>query len=92
ESDADDAAFRAWLEAVHALTPEQAKAVARAPLPAGYGRFGLTATTKLVAALADGRTPEGRTPDAAPIEPDRVVVYSEAVVIAGYGHHSDHRT
>jgi CRISPR-associated endonuclease Csn1 len=91
ESEADDAAFRIWLIETHKLTPEQAKAVARARLPQGYGRFGPTATIKLIEALADGRTPEGRTPAAPPIAPGHVVVYSEAAAVAGY-HHSDHRT
>lgn len=92
ESDEDDREFRAWLESAHKLTPEQARAVVAAHLPQGYGRFGRTATEKLIAALKDGRTPEGRKPDAAPIEPGRVIVYSEAVDRAGLGHHSDFRT
>lgn len=81
ESDEEDREFRAWLEAAHRLTPDQAQAVAAAHLPQGYGRFGQTATEKLIAALRDGRDANGR-----------VIVYSEAVQHAGLGHHSDFRT
>ncbi|MGV3771181.1 MAG: type II CRISPR RNA-guided endonuclease Cas9 [Sphingobium phenoxybenzoativorans] len=80
ESEAEDAAFRGWLEEAYGLTPEQALAVANAPLPAGYGRFGLTATERLITALRDGE------------KDGRVLVYSEAVMAAGLGHHSDMRT
>ena len=51
ESDADVTALETWLAAEHRLTPEQAKAVADASLPEGYGRFGETATRKLIEAL-----------------------------------------
>lgn len=81
ESDEDDRAFREWLEMAHGISPEQAKAVGGAHLPQGYGRFGSTATVKLIAALRDGSNEDGR-----------VVVYSEAVEQAGLGHHSDFRT
>lgn len=80
ESDAEDAAFRAWLAERYALTPEQTRAVTNAPLPQGYGRFGETATRKLIDALRDGE------------KDGRVLVYSEAVTAAGLGHHSDRRT
>lgn len=80
ESDAEDAAFRAWLSDSHDLTPEQARAVANAPLPPGYGRFGEDATRRLIEALRDGE------------KDGRVLVYSEAVIAAGFGHHSDLRT
>ncbi len=50
-SDQDVSALRDWLHAEHRLTPEQAAAVADAPMPEGYGRFGETATRKLIAAL-----------------------------------------
>ena len=74
ESDDDEARLLAWLQDVHGLTPEQARATAGARLPEGYGRFGETATTRLIDALrAD------------------VIVYSEAVQKAGFGHHSDFR-
>src|SRR3546814_9484919 len=55
--------------------------VANAPLPSGYGRFGLTATSRLIDALRDGTNADGR-----------VIVYSEAVQQAGFTHHSDFRT
>lgn len=51
ESDKDEQALRTWLQDTHGLTPEQASATAGARLPEGYGRFGLTATTGLIAAL-----------------------------------------
>jgi CRISPR-associated endonuclease Csn1 len=51
ESDADADDFEAWLRDDHGLTQEQAKAVTAANLPEGYGRFGETATRKLIAAL-----------------------------------------
>ncbi|PTD17317.1 type II CRISPR RNA-guided endonuclease Cas9 [Sphingomonas fennica] len=81
ESDEDDRVFREWLIAAHGLSPDQAKAVAAAHLPQGYGRFGLTATTRLIDALRDAANVDGR-----------VIVYSEAVERAGLGHHSDFRT
>lgn len=51
EAEEDDTALRAWLESAWDLTPDQAKATAGARLPPGHGRFGLTATTRLIAAL-----------------------------------------
>lgn len=92
ESDADDRAFCNWLEAEHGLAPEQVRAVAATHLPQGYGRFGLTATTRLIDALQSASTPEGRMPTDPATEPGRVVVYNEAVRVAGLGHHSDFRT
>jgi len=92
ESDQDHRAFLDWLIATYGLEEEQARAVANAHLPQGFGRFGLTATTKLIEALQQGVTPQGRTEQASPIEPGRVIVYSEAVAHAGLGHHSDMRT
>lgn len=80
ESDAEDAAFRAWLTDSYELTLEQARAVTNAPLPPGYGRFGEVATRRVVDALRDGE------------KDGRVLVYSEAVAQAGLGHHSDRRT
>ena len=80
ESDAEDAACRAWLAATFDLTPEQTRAVTNAPLPPGYGRFGKVATQRLIDALRDGE------------KDGRVLVYSEAVAAAGLGHHSDLRT
>ncbi len=80
ESDAQDAAFRARLGETYTLTPEQARAVANAPLPPGYGRFGEAATRRLIDALRDGE------------KDGCVLVYSDAVTHAGLGHHSDLRT
>ncbi|HET8535237.1 MAG TPA: HNH endonuclease domain-containing protein, partial [Sphingomicrobium sp.] len=80
ESKEDEAAFKAWLTGQYDLTPEQAKAVTGARLPSGYGRFGPTATTKLIGALDRERDADGR-----------VIVYSEAVDRADLGHHSDFR-
>ncbi|WP_245197261.1 type II CRISPR RNA-guided endonuclease Cas9 [Labrys sp. LIt4] len=51
ESDEDEAALLAWLLAEHGLSPEQAEATARARLPEGFGRFGPTATARLIEAL-----------------------------------------
>jgi CRISPR-associated endonuclease Csn1 len=53
ESDEDEARLLAWLQEVHGLTEEQARATVGARLPEGYGRFGITATTKLIGALRD---------------------------------------
>lgn len=47
----DPVVLREWLIETYGLTLDQAKAIAGARLPQGYGRFGLTATTKLIAAL-----------------------------------------
>lgn len=80
ESEAEDAAFRQWLADLYDMTPEQTRAVINAPLPPGYGRFGETATRKLIDALRDGE------------KDGRVLVYSEAVTLAGFRHHSDFRT
>lgn len=80
ESDEEDAAYCDWLIATYDLTPEAARAVANAPLPQGYGRFGETATRRLIEALQGGA------------KDGRVLVYSEAVEAAGLGHHSDRRT
>jgi CRISPR-associated endonuclease Csn1 len=81
ESDAEVAAFRAWVEQRYGLSADQSKAVAGARLPQGYGRFGETATVKLIEQLRDGLNTDGK-----------VLVYSEAVERAGLGHHSDFRT
>lgn len=51
ESDAEVEAFEAWLRERHALSAEQARAVTGARLPEGYGRFGETATRRLIAEL-----------------------------------------
>ncbi len=80
ESDADDDAFRSWLTETYNMNADQTRAVANAPLPQGYGRFGLQATIRLIEALRDGE------------KDGHVLVYSEAVLAAGLGHHSDQRT
>lgn len=50
--DEEDAnALRLWLRDTYGLTEEQIAAIASAPLPQGFGRFGLTATRKLIAEL-----------------------------------------
>ncbi|MGE4432132.1 MAG: type II CRISPR RNA-guided endonuclease Cas9 [Sphingobium sp.] len=92
QSDQDYADLLDWLGDSYELDAEHSRAIANARLPQGYGRVGQTATTRLIEALRDGVTPEGRTEKAAPIEPGRVIVYSEAVVHADLGHHSDLRT
>lgn len=51
QSEAEHDALVAWLMAAHALDQGSANAVANAPLPEGYGRLGLTATTQILAAL-----------------------------------------
>jgi len=51
ESDEDEAMLIAWLEETHGLSREQALASAGARLPEGYGRFGFTATQRLIEAL-----------------------------------------
>ncbi|MGJ5242797.1 type II CRISPR RNA-guided endonuclease Cas9, partial [Bradyrhizobium oligotrophicum] len=51
ESDDDEDALLDWLQSTHGLTMDQAKATVTARLPEGYGRFGLTATTRLIEAL-----------------------------------------
>jgi CRISPR-associated endonuclease Csn1 len=51
ESDDDERVLQAWLQETHGLTLEQASATAGARLPEGYGRFGLTATNRLIEAL-----------------------------------------
>lgn len=53
ESDADEAALTSRLREAYGLDADQAKAVAGARLPKGFGRFGLTATEKLIGALKD---------------------------------------
>jgi CRISPR-associated endonuclease Csn1 len=51
ESDEDEAMLVAWLQDTHQLTLEQVRATVGARLPEGFGRFGETATKKLIAAL-----------------------------------------
>ncbi|WP_420146055.1 type II CRISPR RNA-guided endonuclease Cas9 [Sphingobium sp.] len=80
ESDAEDRAFRNWLIATFDVSDDQSRAIADAPLPSGHGRFGETATRRLIDALRTGA------------KDGRVLVYSEAVTEADLGHHSDMRT
>ena len=47
----DDVALRLWLRETHDLTDDQVAAIASAPLPQGYGRFGETATRALIEEL-----------------------------------------
>ena len=51
ESDEDEAMLVAWLRDIHQLTPDQARAAVGARLPEGFGRFGETATKRLIDAL-----------------------------------------
>ncbi|MCI5101156.1 hypothetical protein [Phaeobacter italicus] len=51
QSDADHDALVAWLMQQHGLSRDQAEGAAHAPLPEGYGRLGVTATTRILAAL-----------------------------------------
>lgn len=51
QSDAEYATLVDWLMARHELDIETASGVANAPLPEGYGRLGLSATQKILAAL-----------------------------------------
>lgn len=89
QSEADDTAFRNWLEGNYDLTSEQIRTIANTSLPEGFGRFGKNATERLIDALTNGFTPEGRKPEAPSITAGRVIVYSEAVIKAGFDHHSD---
>jgi CRISPR-associated endonuclease Csn1 len=51
QSDVDHDALVAWLVATHGLDREHAEGASKAPLPEGYGRIGLTATKRILAAL-----------------------------------------
>ena len=51
ESDEDEAGLIEWLQDDVGLTCEEAHVTAGAHLPEGYGRFGLTATGRLIEAL-----------------------------------------
>lgn len=69
-----------WLNVSYALDVETAEAVANARLPDGHGRFGLTATTKLLEQLKDGQDADGHP-----------LTYAAAAAEAGFNH-SDFRT
>lgn len=51
QSDSEFASFVDWLIATYTLDQNNAVAVANAPLPEGYGRLGLTATSNILEAL-----------------------------------------
>lgn len=51
QSDAEHNALVDWLVETHALDRDHAEATANAPLPEGYGRLGLTATTRILEKL-----------------------------------------
>ena len=51
QSDSDHARVVSWLVCEHELDPEHAEAAIIAQLPEGYGRLGLTATTRILEAL-----------------------------------------
>jgi CRISPR-associated endonuclease Csn1 len=51
QSDAEYAALVKWLMDGHALDRDHAEAAARAPLPEGYGRLGLTSTIRILEKL-----------------------------------------
>lgn len=51
QSDAEHDALVAWLISTHGLDRDHAEATSDAPLPEGYGRLGLTATTRILASL-----------------------------------------
>ena len=51
QSDEDQITLVSWLLDRHGLNHDQAADAANAPLPEGYGRLGLTATTRILAEL-----------------------------------------
>ena len=51
QSEVEHDALIAWLTTSHGLDHNRAEEVAHAPLPEGYGRLGLTATSRLLAEL-----------------------------------------
>lgn len=51
QSEAEHDALVDWLKTTHGRDRENAEQIAHAPLPEGYGRLGLTATTRILAAL-----------------------------------------
>jgi CRISPR-associated endonuclease Csn1 len=68
-----------WLQTHYNLDQDTAEAVANAHLPDGHGRFGLTATTKLLEQLKTASDENGHP-----------VTYAKAAELAGF-HHSDFR-
>lgn len=57
QSEDEHSALVNWLMVTHDLDQDHAEGVARAPLPDGYGRLGLTATKRILAALEMGVIP-----------------------------------
>ncbi|MDF1856494.1 type II CRISPR RNA-guided endonuclease Cas9 [Pseudooceanicola sp.] len=57
QSEAEHHALVDWLMATHGLDRDHADGVAHAPLPDGYGRLGITATTRILAALEEEVVP-----------------------------------
>ncbi|MBL3571594.1 type II CRISPR RNA-guided endonuclease Cas9 [Rhodovulum sulfidophilum] len=53
QNDADYAALVEWLASTYALDRDHAEAIANAPLPAGHGRLGLAATTRILEKLEE---------------------------------------
>jgi CRISPR-associated endonuclease Csn1 len=51
QSDSDFKGLVGWLVEAHELDRDHAEATANAPLPEGYGRLGLTATSRILSAL-----------------------------------------
>jgi len=51
QSDSEHADLVGWLIEVHGLDRDHAEETAKAPLPEGFGRLGLTATTRILEAL-----------------------------------------
>ncbi len=62
------------------LSPSEAEKVADTPLPTGYGRLGLKALGRIVAIMKERADKNGGP-----------IGYAEAVLEAGYLHHSDFR-
>ncbi len=62
------------------LTPEEAGSAADTPLPDGYGRLGLKALSKIVPIMKERADSDGGP-----------IGFAEAVIAAGYDHHSDFR-
>lgn len=79
DEESEDEAIRVGVE-FWGLTPDAAERVANIPLPDGYGRLGLKALKKIVPILK-GHADKNGGP----------VLYSDAVQLAGYAHHSDFR-
>ena len=51
QSEVEHDSLMSWLMSTHGLDREAANEIAHAPLPEGYGRLGLTATTRILEAL-----------------------------------------